>query len=45
MSTFKQVVEIVDLLEDPNINGEGVKKFLVGRGITNIHIKEVAGKR
>ncbi|MEM2007173.1 MAG: DUF1177 domain-containing protein [Sulfolobales archaeon] len=39
MSTLKHVLELIDLLDDPKVSGESVKKFFVGRGFTDIGIE------
>ena len=38
MSCLKQVMEIIDLLDDPKVDGESVKAFLQERGIREIEI-------
>jgi len=42
---LKQVIEIVELLDDARINGEKVKEFLTKRGLDDIHLEEVKGDR
>lgn len=41
---LKQVMEILELLDDATINGERVKEFLTKRGLDNIFVKEVRGE-
>lgn len=41
---LKQVIEILELLDDARVNGEKVKDFLSGRGLENIHVEEVKGE-
>lgn len=42
---LKQVIEIIELLDDARINGEKVKEFLSKRGLDNISVKEVWGEK
>jgi len=42
---LKQVIEIIDLLDDSNVSGENVKTFLSGRGLDNIIVEEVKGEK
>ncbi len=43
---LKEVLEIIDLLDDPNINGEKVKSFLSEKSeIDNISVKRVEGEK
>lgn len=39
MSTLKHVLEVIDLLDDPKVSGESVRKFFVSRGFTDIEIE------
>lgn len=41
---LKQVMEILDVLDDARVNGEKVKDFLSNRGIADIHVEEVKGE-
>jgi len=41
---LKQVMEILDILDDAGANGEKVKDFLSNRGIDDIHVEEVKGE-
>ncbi|WP_422447354.1 DUF1177 domain-containing protein [Thermoanaerobacterium sp. DL9XJH110] len=41
---LKQVMEILDILDDARVNGEKVKEFLLRRGLENIHVEEVSGE-
>jgi len=45
IAMLKQVMEIIDILDDAQVNGEKVKEFLVDRGLTNIHVEEVRGEK
>ncbi len=36
MSTLKHVLEVIDLLEDPNVNGNRVVEFLRGKGLLDV---------
>ncbi|RLG87818.1 MAG: DUF1177 domain-containing protein [Thermoprotei archaeon] len=38
MTTLKHVLEITDLLEDPNVNGQLVKKFFEDKGLKDLEI-------
>lgn len=38
MSTLKQLLEIIDLLDDPNVDGEKVKEFFASKSLTHIKI-------
>lgn len=44
MSALKHVMEVVDLLEDPEITGQKVKEFLRARGVDEVQVIEVRGK-
>lgn len=39
MSTLKHVLEVIDLLDDPRVTGESVRRFFVGRGFADIGIE------
>ncbi len=41
---LKQVMEIVELLDDAGINGDRVKSYLTKRGLSNITVREVKGE-
>lgn len=41
---LKQVIEMIELLDDSAVNGEKVKDFLTKRGLEDISIKEIKGK-
>jgi len=41
---LRQVMEIVELLDDPSISGDGVKEFLSKRGPGAILVREVKGE-
>ena len=41
---LKQVIEMIELLDDSTVNGEKVKDFLTKRGLEDISIKEIKGK-
>ena len=41
---LKQVIEIVELLDDARINGDKVRKCLEKRGLSNVTVTEVKGK-
>ncbi len=41
---LKQVIEIVELLDDAGINGDRVKSYLTKRGLSNITVREVKGE-
>ncbi len=38
MSTLKHVLEVIDLLDDPKVNGDAVRRFFTSRGFTDIKI-------
>ncbi len=38
MSTLKYVLEVIDLLDDPRVNGEVVRRFLLGKGFGDIRV-------
>lgn len=40
---LKQVMEIVELLDDAGVCGEKVKEYLTNRGLSNIKVSEVKG--
>ena len=43
---LKEVIDIIDLLDDPNITGDGVKAFLEKEaGLTDISVKRVGGEK
>ncbi len=43
---LKEVIDIIDLLDDPNITGDGVKAFLEREaGLTDISVKRVEGEK
>ncbi len=42
---MKQVIEIMELLDNSNISGEIVKTFLSGRGLDDIVVEEVWGEK
>ena len=42
---LKQVIEIIDLLDDAHITGERVATFLKNRGVENIQVKEILGEK
>ncbi len=42
---LKQVLEIIDLIDDAHISGFKVKKFLLKRGIEDIKVVEVKGEK
>jgi len=44
LSCLRQVMEIIDLLDDPEVDGERVKTFLQGRGIGEIEINALEGE-
>lgn len=41
---LKQVIEMIELLDDSGVNGEKVKDFLTKRGLEDISVKEIKGK-
>ncbi|RKL61795.1 DUF1177 domain-containing protein [Thermoanaerobacteraceae bacterium SP2] len=41
---LKQVMEILDILDDARVNGEKVKKLLLERGLDDILVEEVKGE-
>lgn len=41
---LQQVIEIVELLDDPNVRGETVGEFFTQRGLESAYIEEVAGQ-
>jgi len=45
MSALRHVLEVIDLLDDPNVTGEKVKKFLTERGVEDIQVSEVRGDK
>ena len=46
MSALKHVLEIVDLLEDPKVNGDAVKKFFEEKGLpVSIDVERVEGSK
>lgn len=47
MSTFKHVLQIVDILDDPNANGEKVRKFFREQGFKDItiEVETIRGER
>lgn len=42
---MKQVIEIMDLLDDAHITGERVATFLKEHGVTDIKVKQISGDR
>ncbi|HHW02234.1 MAG TPA: DUF1177 domain-containing protein [Thermoanaerobacterales bacterium] len=40
---LKQVMEVLDILDDAGVNGKKVRNFLSERGFENIHVEEVRG--
>ena len=42
---LKQVLEIVDLLDSPTVNGQQVAELLQGRGAQQVHVSRVEGTR
>ena len=44
INMLAQVIEIYELLDDANINGEKVVKFLENRGLSKIEMREIKGK-
>jgi len=38
MSVIRHMIEIMDLLEDPKVNGEDLKRFFNEKNLNNIHI-------
>ena len=45
MSALRHVLEVIDILDDPNVTGEKVKETLSERGIEDIRIAEVRGDK
>ena len=45
LSCFKQVLEVMDLLDDPKINGSRVKKFFESYGLYEFELKTLKGDR
>ncbi|MGV9169830.1 MAG: DUF1177 domain-containing protein [Promethearchaeia archaeon] len=45
MSCMKQIIEISDLLDSANIDGEDVKQFLAGYGAEHIEVKTLSGEK
>lgn len=43
--TLKQTLEIYDLLDDPHVNGERVKNFLLHRGAEDVVAETVVGEQ
>lgn len=41
---LKQVMEIVELLDDSRVDGEKVKQFLNNRGLEDITVTEMKGE-
>ncbi len=41
---LNQVMEIMDLLDDPRVNGERVREWLIGSGPINVEVETVAGE-
>ncbi len=41
---LKQVIEMIELLDDSKVNGEKVKDFLTKRGLEDITVTEIKGK-
>lgn len=39
MSTLKHILEVVDLLEHPGVNGKIVRKFFIDKGFTDMEIE------
>jgi hypothetical protein len=42
---LRQVMEVMDLLDDPRANGEGVRDYLVGCGPIEVDVETVAGEK
>ncbi|MBT5642325.1 DUF1177 domain-containing protein [Candidatus Bathyarchaeota archaeon] len=42
---LKQVIEIMDLLDSALVNGDIVRKYLQGRGLTEIEVKTITGEK
>ncbi len=47
MSTLKHVLEVIDLLDDPRVDGEAVRRFLAAKGFDGmrIEVETVRGDR
>jgi len=47
MSTLKHVLEVIDLLDDPKVNGEAVRRFFTSKGFTDIKmdIETIRGEK
>jgi len=45
MSCMKQIIEIMDLIDHPEIDGEAVKNFLIPFGVANIDIVRLKGDK
>jgi len=43
--TMKQVIEIIDLLDDAHVNGEKVASLLRSRGLDDVEVKGIDGER
>jgi len=39
MSVLKHVLEVIDLLDDPRVNGEAVRKFFTSKGFSDLQIE------
>jgi len=42
---FKQVLEVIDLLDDAHISGAKVKDFLLNQGLEDVTVQEVKGEK
>jgi hypothetical protein len=45
MSCIRQVIEIIDILEDPKVDGETVKSFFLEQGIERIEVVTLEGEK
>jgi len=47
MSTLKQLLEIVDLLDNPKVDGERVKEFFTNKGLSHmkINVERIEGEK
>ncbi|MCL7402456.1 MAG: DUF1177 domain-containing protein [Thaumarchaeota archaeon] len=47
MSTLKQLLEIVDLLDDPKVDGEKVREFFTNKGLSHmeINVERIEGEK
>jgi hypothetical protein len=39
MSVLKHILEVIDLLDDPRVNGETVRKFFTSKGFSDLQIE------